>query len=391
MAPTVRIVTTAADLQTLADAWQTLSDDGAGDPLFGSFAWNATWWKHYQHLGKLRVFVAERDGVVAGIWPLFLANRTFGQVEIDMVGDRKMPAPGKGLPVRALAYLGSGEICSDFLQPLVRPGDEEPILDAMVAHLAQTRDWDLLDLCDTPAAGPVLPALRSALKKHLAAPRERFRYVAPYTALPGDYDAYLQTLTKKSRENARKKRRQLALNHTVTHTVHDDPATLREALDTLIALHQERWNADGLPGVFVNEHFIGFHHEMAAQGLERGWLRLGLLRVNDPVVFATYAYQVGDRVYLYQQGGSADPHWNRYNLGFVALGHAIEDACAHGAAEYDFLRGDAPYKGHWAREKRDLIQLQVARGVRGKAFMLHSMLNTDPELRAKVKSLVGKK
>ncbi|MDP8222774.1 MAG: GNAT family N-acetyltransferase [Candidatus Lernaella stagnicola] len=386
----LRTVSDRDGLQQLQEPWEALSAAGAGDALFSSYAWNATWWKHYAELGQLHIVVAEDEQRVVGIMPLFLATRTFGEVEIDMIGERKMPVPGKGTKVRVLAYLGSGEICSDFLQPLVLPGREEEIVDAMLGHLKNSGGFDVIDLCDMPAESPVAPAVGKSLARHFGGARRRFRYVAPYAELMGGYDAYLQTLSKKGRFNARKKVRQLQLNHEVVHRNQNDPDTLDTDMDRFIALHLERWNADGLPGVFVNERFIGFHKEMARLGLQCGWLRLGLLEINGELVFATYAYRVGDRVYLYQQGSSADPHWDRYNLGYVALSYAVAEAADDGAAEYNFLRGDAAYKLHWAKLTRELVQWQAARGVRGRAFMLHSKLNTDDELRGKVKRLLGK-
>jgi CelD/BcsL family acetyltransferase involved in cellulose biosynthesis len=386
----VRTVTTLDEFAALRETWAALSAAGAGDPLFGSHAWNLTWWEHYQNLGELRVLVAADAGEVVGILPLFSARRTFGDVQRDMMGDRKMPLPGKGIGVSVLAYLGSGEICSDYLQPLLAPGREAEIAAALLGELKAQHDWHVLDLCDMPGEGATIEAVRAALAKHFGKFRERFRYVVPFATLPGSYDDYLKTLSKKSRFNARKKVRQLELNHRVEHTFHDDPATLATAVDTLIELHQRRWTADGLPGVFVNDRFIGFHRAMAAAGLESGWLRLGILRINDEATFATYAYQVGDRVYLYQQGSATDPHWDRYNLGYVALGFALAAAADGGMREYDFLRGDAAYKLHWAPERRSLVQLQAVRGFRGQLFMLHSAINTDDRLRQRVKGLLGR-
>lgn len=391
MGLTIRAVTDLAGLEALRPAWENLTGQGAGDSLFGSHLWNRTWWKHYQSLGELRVLTALDGEAVVGIWPLFLTERTYGEVEVEMIGPRKMPLPAKGTRVRVLAYLGSGEICSDFLQPIVAPEQAPEVLAAMTAHLKAARDWDVLDLADMAVDSPVLPALEAALEKRCGRVRRRHRYFAPYAPLAATFDEYLETLSKKSRYNARKKLRQLQLNHKVEHVFHEDPATVREAMETLIRLHLARWNADGLPGVFVNERFVGFHHEMAAAGLERGWLRLGILRVNEQPVFATYGYQIGDRLYLYQQGSDPDPHWDTYNLGYVALNFAVADAVERGVRVYDFLRGEAAYKLHWAREKRELVQWQAARGGwRGRLFMWHSAINTDDQLRAKVKRLIGR-
>jgi len=384
----VRAVTDEAGFDALGPAWERLSGEGAGDALFGSFVWNRLWWKHYRHLGEPRLIVARNGEEVVGIWPLFLARRNFQEVEIDMIGPRRMVLPGRPFKLGVLAYLGGGEICSDFLAPLVRPGEEEAVIDALVEHLASRKDWHLLDLADMDAASPTLPALRRALTR-FGKLRERFRYRAPYAPLAATYDDYLDSLSKKSRYNARKKQRQIELNHRVEHFFQDDPATLDAAMSEFIEQHRQRWNEEGLPGVFVNEHFVGFHREFAAAALARGWLRLGFLRIDGETRFVTYAFQLGDKTYLYQQGGHAN--WHHYNLGYAALGFSVADACERGSRVYDFLRGDAEYKLHWAKQSRELVQLQAARGLRGRAFVLHSVINTDDAVRRRLKRLVGRK
>ena len=388
MALDVRVVTDESGLAALGPAWEALSTTGAGDCLFGSFVWNQLWWKHYRHLGQLRVLVAQDGGEVVGIWPLYLARRSFHDIEVDMIGPRRFVLPGKIFKLRVLAYLGSGEICSDFLAPVVRPGQEEPVIDALVGYLAAHRDWHLLDLADLDDAAPTFAPLQRALTARFGAPRQRFRYGAPYAPLAASYDDYLDSLSKKSRYNARKKLRQIELNHRVEHAFHTDPASLDAAMDEFMEQHRARWAEEGLPGVFVNEHFVGFHRDIARVALDRGWLRLGFLRIDGEVRFVTYAFQIGDQTYLYQQGGQSN--WHHYNLGYVALGFSVADACERGSRVYDFLRGEAEYKLHWAKMHRELVQLQTVRGLRGRWFLWHSTINTDDEVRRRLKRLVGK-
>ncbi len=389
MAYEVRVIVDPAELDALREPWERLSAAGAGDALFGSWLWNRTWWNHYRHRGELYLLAATRGDELAGLWPLFREKRSFADIETEMIGPVRMVLPGKPFALRALCYLGSGEICSDFLAPLLLPGEEEPLVEALLSFLRARKDWDLLDLIDMDAASPAVIALEKLLPQFLGKMRRRFRYRAPYAELPGTYDDYLNTLSKKGRFNARKKPRQLSLNHKVEHGYHADPATLDAAMDSFIGLHTQRWQAEGLPGVFVNEHFVGFHREMAAAGLARDWLRLGFLKVDDETLFSTYAYHVDGRCYLYQQGGMTD--WHHYNLGYVALGFSIDDACTRGCRLYDFLRGDAEYKLHWAKQERELMQLQAVRpGLRGKWFMWHSTINTDNEVRNRIKRLIRK-
>ena len=97
MALDVRAVTDEAGFDALGPAWERLSVEGAGDALFGSFVWNRLWWKHYRHQGELRLLVAQDGADVVGVWPLFLARRNFHDVEIDMIGPRRLPRQRRDL------------------------------------------------------------------------------------------------------------------------------------------------------------------------------------------------------------------------------------------------------------------------------------------------------
>ena len=55
-----------------------------------------------------------------------------------------------------------------------------------------------------------------------------------------------------------------------------------------------------------------------------------------------YCFNHGGKGYYYQ--GGFEPQLARYSPGTVLTAHAIRDAIDRGASEFDFLRGDEPYK-----------------------------------------------
>src|SRR5262249_16659498 len=70
-----------------------------------------------------------------------------------------------------------------------------------------------------------------------------------------------------------------------------------------------------------------------------------------------YGLRYGPIFYFYQSG--FDPAYRKYSVGVATMGLSIKTAIEEGASEYDFLHGDEEYKFHWARETRDLIQLEI--------------------------------
>ena len=72
---TVRLITTATDLEPLQAVWNRLAD---GNP-FRSFDWLTSWWKHYGSMMGRELFVLEvtgADGQTIGIAPWYIEHST---------------------------------------------------------------------------------------------------------------------------------------------------------------------------------------------------------------------------------------------------------------------------------------------------------------------------
>jgi CelD/BcsL family acetyltransferase involved in cellulose biosynthesis len=74
----------------------------------------------------------------------------------------------------------------------------------------------------------------------------------------------------------------------------------------------------------------------------KGWLNLTTLWLDGEAAGALYVMHIGKTAYYYQSGvairkGGPSP-------GTLLLAHAIRRAIDSGAARFDFLRGDEPYK-----------------------------------------------
>ena len=82
------------------------------------------------------------------------------------------------------------------------------------------------------------------------------------------------------------------------------------------------------------------------------------------VVATVTAFEVAGRVSLYQSARLTDRRWRDATT--VLLAAIIDDACARGFAEVDFLRGDEPYKGRFAPSHREMLRLVAGKGVAGR-------------------------
>ncbi len=110
------------DLDALRDEWNRL----AGDVPFRRFEWLATWWKHYRepHWELFVLAVRDQDNALIGLMPLYRSRSLRDG--------------------RVLRFLGSGEVCSDYLTLLAVPSVKAELATAIVAWFAdQRQDWDL--------------------------------------------------------------------------------------------------------------------------------------------------------------------------------------------------------------------------------------------------------
>ena len=131
----------------------------------------------------------------------------------------------------------------------------------------------------------------------------------------------------------------------------------REVLPLLVALHHKRHRQTGGSDAFHTPALVAFHEELSRWALERGWLRLFVMWLDGRAAASLYGFRYGPTFFFYQSG--FDPEFEKQSVGLVTLGLSIQSASEEGVEEYDLLHGDEPYKFHWAREARDLIQVEL--------------------------------
>jgi CelD/BcsL family acetyltransferase involved in cellulose biosynthesis len=140
------------------------------------------------------------------------------------------------------------------------------------------------------------------------------------------------------------------------------------ALAQLITLHNLRWKERSQSEAFCAPALLAFHDAWSRLALERGWLRLFVMRLDGEAAAALYGFRYGRTFYFFQSG--FDPRFgNKHSLGHLTLGLSIKNAIEEGAQEFDMLHGAEPYKFRWARETRELGRLELyPPGARGEMY-----------------------
>lgn len=329
------------ELVGLAPYWNALA---RGVP-FRSWAWLGGWWRHYgeneaadRQLFALAVYDDHNE--LVGLAPWFLEN-----------------TPNRG---QAIRWLGSGDVCSDYLSLLCLPGSEARVAGAVASWLTSrhcSTRWDLLLLGGVDARDVVTQCFL-----------ERMRETgSPVYCQPGPncwrieltptWDAYIAGLSKSHRKQVRRlDERLFATGRARLHSARQ-PSELSRGLDTLIELHGRRRSELGQRGAFAELEFAAFHQEIAEQLLTDGVLRLSWIELDGRPVAAEYQLAGNHAIYAYQSG--IEPAALDFEPGRLAMIATLRRAIEDGYRWFDLLRGDEPYKAHWRARPRESLDVCV--------------------------------
>ncbi|MBI3649762.1 MAG: GNAT family N-acetyltransferase [Acidobacteria bacterium] len=342
-------VTTREGFQALQPIWNALLEQSASNALSLTYEWLSTWWDVFHQGRELYLLVARDENEVIGIAPLL--KRTVQHYGV--------------LPFRRLEFLASGEdeadeICSDYLDFILRRGRESEALDLMLRYLYENdADWDEIlftDMCGESANLPLIKAFCEDYEINLRQVRDEMAIFLP---LPNSFAEVMQNVGGHFRRRIRQDRKAFA-NYGGAVRVIKKADEFAAGFTALVDLHQGRWTARGNTGVFSSEKFLRFHRRFAQQAMEKDWLRLYLALKDGKPIAATYNFVYKKKVFYYQSG------FQLANSGLLSPGvfiqsHSIEDAIREGLTEFDFLKGRPDsYKFKWKPETRSLVQMRLA-------------------------------
>jgi len=336
----IETITDSAGFHAMREEWAELLESSTSDCVFLTWEWLHTWWKHLGAGRQLDLIAVRQGEELIGLAPLMV----------------RRPRLGRLIPCRTREFLGTGSVGSDYLDVIVRRGRESEALDALAAHLA--REELVLNLEQVNRRSCAALGLAARLARRGWRDTERAANVCPFIDLRGlTWDSYLASLGPEHRYNCKRRLRALPKRFDMRFEQVASEDERPDALGVLVALHIERWSARGGSTALRGAKVVAFHEEVTRLALERGWLRLFVLRLDGKPVAALYGFRYRDAFSFYQSG--FDPSYSRYSVGQATVALTIKHAIEEGATEYDFLHGDERYKFNWARQVRELGQLEL--------------------------------
>jgi CelD/BcsL family acetyltransferase involved in cellulose biosynthesis len=329
-------LTTNAEFERLKPEWAELFRAAGRENVFLSFEWMFTWWRHWGK-GRRLALAAVRDAQerLTALAP-FCISRGFG--------------------LRRLAFLADTHVGSDYLGILARPGSEQAAAEAVAeAVWRRRREWDYIEL-GSAREGPELEALCAALVRRGMREERTPAAVCHHVPLPASFDEYLAHISINLRSNFRRRWRAIQRTGPAEFAAYEGPA-IEGHFPELIRLHGMRFEQRRQQSAFLKPGVPEFHAEALKALAGRGWARLFLLRAGGETVAALYGFSMGGTFQFYQCG--MHPGWMHMGVGQLMVGNSIQEAIRTGHTDFDFLRGDEPYKAQWAEQSRHTVRVRL--------------------------------
>jgi len=332
------------ELEPEKDLWNDLVAQNSTNSAFLLWEWVSSWYENRcstENIYLLKITDSSCEKVV-GYAPLFLKTKRC-----------------LGLKLRELAFAGSDSICSEYLDFIIKAGTENLVIKAIFEYLMNYRnEWDCLKLTDLLPDSSVYTHRRdfpNGYNLNLSIGNSRLCFYKP---LPSSWNELIKSLSKKKRENMKRKERRLKNNfHQIEFgKVASDENQLNLVMQKLMNFHQDRWARDGIYGIFSSDKMREFYLAVAQRMARHNLLSLYYLKINGSFVAVRYGLRYNNKLYSYSSG--FDLAYSRFAIGSVLLNRIIEECTCLGIEEYDFLRGQSSYKFEFKPEQRQTYYIE---------------------------------
>jgi CelD/BcsL family acetyltransferase involved in cellulose biosynthesis len=337
----VEPVTTEEGLSNHEPDWNRLSESAPSPNVFMTFDWFRAWNQRLTQEDRsgrrnLSVLVLRQDGTVAGISPLI--HRTTSRF---------------GYAVRKLEFVGGHADYNDFVLGNDLAGQSKAIAD----FLTQTQDqWDMVDLRDLRGTGNTLALIEGALSHtellcRILPEKER----CPYLPIDADSATTIKRLSGHARRTLCK-RMERARAQGLRVRIIENPHEELGLVDKLIAVEHQKFLHGKLSRPFIGRYREVFQSLFETLG-RRGWVYVALMELGDRAVAWQLGFRCGKTLWDYNK--AYDHAFAQLAPGTILIPAVFDYGFSHGYQEYDFLRGEEPYKIVWSTGFHERFRLVI--------------------------------
>jgi CelD/BcsL family acetyltransferase involved in cellulose biosynthesis len=333
----IEVIDTLASFNRLEENWNTIYDQDPDAQFFLSFRWLAVWLS--QVPSPWIILAAKESGSAKTPYLAFLPLRVRFKAqegrfhnELNMVGN----------------------FAADYTGILSVPAVEHRVIPAFARYIKQM-NWARLNLdCIRISESRLRLLLAHFPKAHFQIDEiDRMNdnidnNRCPFAQLPGDWDAYLATLSANTRQKIRRLLRLLDTGdeYRITYAT---PETIDRDLDALLRFWETKWKPRKGDRVHTLARSI---RSMLTASFKADLLLLPTLwQADRPLASLAILIDRRKATFLFLLTGR-DESFEGPPPGMMLHAHCIRYAIANGFKEYDFSRGNEPYKYSFGVKER---------------------------------------
>lgn len=318
-------------MQQVWDALVKLSD--IPHPFLGH-AWICAWWDSFGAGKQLHVLLIRdvvADGRIIGIVPLMLGYTRicgFRFLQLSFLHNDHTPRSG---------VIGGAE--------------PERISRRLWNYLhTEHTHWDVLMLAPLPDDSSMLQHLPPMARSAGYSVGLWQGEISPFVPLDEEPASYGSHMSHNLRINVRQRMNRLARVGEVRLEIIDTPAQILTALDDGLRIEAAAWKAQAGTAISVLPSVKRFYVQLARSAAREGTLRLLFLTVSGKRIAFGYALCQHNRLFALKSG--YDPQYACYSPYNLLCFLLLQDSCARGLDEYDFLGRDEVWKMQWTQQTR---------------------------------------
>jgi CelD/BcsL family acetyltransferase involved in cellulose biosynthesis/GNAT superfamily N-acetyltransferase len=251
---------------------------------------------------------------------------------------------------------------------MLHDGEPNVAAEALASALEQERgSWDAMILSELLEESPATGALRDALRARGMSVRSIVTSGYPFVTIEGPLAAYDQRVGKKVVREITRRQRQL---QELAPTRFERIATAEDIdrwFPRLVEQHRRRWRDRSDTSAFSDPIRTAAMREAAVRAARRGMMALDLLLLDDVLIAYCYSLLAGRRLVYYSPG--FDPAYAPYSASKILLRWQVANCFERGLSEFDFSRGDEPYKRVWATGARAGSTVLIHHGPGGRPLV----------------------
>jgi len=332
---TIERIHSIPDFLNLKEDWNALLTQSASHVPFLRHEFQVQWWMNLGggewDSGDLEILVQrDPDQKLTGISPFFISNQK-------------------------MQFIGSYEI-SDYLDLIVAPDNLSRFIREILDYLSSdiSPDWKTLDLYNLPENSPSITIMEEAARAAGFQTKLEIIQPAPSVQLPSSWQAYLDSLEDRYRQEISRKIRNadsyfLPVDWYIVNEEHNLDQEIDDFLD-LMANNPEKER-------FLTDQMKKQIKASARAAFDGGWLQLAFLVVGNQKAAGYLNFDFDEKIWIYNSG--INSVFENLSPGWVLLSKIINWSIDQGKTELDFMRGDETYKYQFGGIDQNVFHLQI--------------------------------